>query len=334
MLGSQDCRINSPVYRKLCNSLFNEPYNKETNRPRTYLGITENRDVDMMILEKLDDPELANVCSLNSHINSTCRDENFWMKRTMKKFGNILAFGAELQKAGARPEGRAPRYDNSEELNISPEILLRQNYIPEGTTWKEYYLWLSGMQQTNPEIVYQLSLLSGRADLRLILPPDFLRELPALVVRRGFLILQNVSDTMQEFLMGSDLGPSDPSDPDSIPLRDILDFTVLSHSELTKIMRIYAENNMEKTGKYLQVPERMLEYFAEDFREQGVDLDIFTYQSLMKLISKHLRRTDMVIAHPTRRYLDSVARYLTSIIEFYSKRNKKYTPEKVRKSRK
>ena len=47
---------------------------------------TGYKDVDRMILNKLDDKDLVNVCQTNTKANEICNDQTFWMKRILMKF--------------------------------------------------------------------------------------------------------------------------------------------------------------------------------------------------------------------------------------------------------
>ena len=44
------------------------------------------KDVDIKIINQLNDHELGKVCQVNKYVNSLCKDETFWMNRTIDKF--------------------------------------------------------------------------------------------------------------------------------------------------------------------------------------------------------------------------------------------------------
>lgn len=48
--------------------------------------ITGNKDLDLIILNKLDDKDLVNVCKTNTQANILCNDQTFWLNRIMIKF--------------------------------------------------------------------------------------------------------------------------------------------------------------------------------------------------------------------------------------------------------
>jgi hypothetical protein len=67
---------------------------------------TRVKDVDLKILSELEDRELFNVCfQRNKYIHYICKDENFWRKRFIQKYGNVAT-----------------------------------KYKPEDRTWKNHYL--------------------------------------------------------------------------------------------------------------------------------------------------------------------------------------------------
>ena len=48
--------------------------------------LTGNKDVDMMILSKLNDVDLVNTCQVNKMANEVCNDQKFWLNRILSKF--------------------------------------------------------------------------------------------------------------------------------------------------------------------------------------------------------------------------------------------------------
>lgn len=75
--------------------------------------LTGNRDADLLILQKLTDYELTQVCQVNKKVKTLCEDENFWRNRFNMKFGNLLI-----------------------------------KYKPQDITWKNYYLTLTSQDIT------------------------------------------------------------------------------------------------------------------------------------------------------------------------------------------
>ena len=76
------------------------------------LGI---KDLNFKIFQELNDKDLMKLASVNKELNHLCKDETFWMNRTIKKFGYIL--------------------DGAEEMRKYKEINNKENI-----SWKEYYI--------------------------------------------------------------------------------------------------------------------------------------------------------------------------------------------------
>lgn len=51
--------------------------------------LTGNKDLDQIILNKLDDNDLVNVCQTNHEADEICKDQNFWMNRILSKFPGV-----------------------------------------------------------------------------------------------------------------------------------------------------------------------------------------------------------------------------------------------------
>lgn len=88
-------------------------------------GFTGNKDVDIMILLSLSDHDLVNACKVNSSIQGLCSSDNFWMNRTINRFG---------------------RFSN----NITEDK-------KKHATWKEFYITLVDML----EYIYKNGSLLG-----------------------------------------------------------------------------------------------------------------------------------------------------------------------------
>ena len=104
-----------------------------------------------------------------------------------------------------------------------------------------------------------------------IVPDIFVEEIPEVpdIDLRGFRKLQFVNDNMREFFSGANLGPSDPSDPNSEPLNNFLSVGVNGISNramLTPILYIYARvNNMWKDPEFMTSTARMNQYFQDTY---------------------------------------------------------------------
>jgi ABC-type arginine transport system ATPase subunit len=53
------------------------------------MALTSIKDVDLLIMEKLDDRSLLNLCQTNKNANRICNDENFWKKRSYKNLRDV-----------------------------------------------------------------------------------------------------------------------------------------------------------------------------------------------------------------------------------------------------
>ena len=77
-------------------------------------------DLDSIILNKLNDRDLASICQINKAASYICNDDRYWLNRTLFFFGRYLG---------------------------GPENI-RNNYL-KGRTWKEYYIYLTQNKDAN-----------------------------------------------------------------------------------------------------------------------------------------------------------------------------------------
>ena len=61
-------------------------------------ALTGNKDLDMKIINELDDKELMKVCQANKYVNSLCKNDNFWRRRVLLKFGQYLGNSEEIKE--------------------------------------------------------------------------------------------------------------------------------------------------------------------------------------------------------------------------------------------
>ena len=296
-----DCRNvgNSPFYRRLCHVLSVIPPNQRSD----YAGFTGQRDTDLELLTHFTDEELINVCATNRYINTLCQNDYIWKYKTLEKFGALLGDATSIA----------------------------EKYIPEGTTWKEYYIWLSGMQEADPVIVFQLAISSGREDLLAILSPEYLDNIPEPVAMAlGAGILHYVTDNLRDFFREANLGPSDPHDPYSIPLAEVIDFRIMTRLDITKLFVIYEHVNQMQQDPFnpqrLTATPLMHRYFAEDFAQMpGFDPNNFRHGKLLLLAGRNLipndqltqEQRDTLTDPDVIRYAQTLSRYLASIDYFY-----------------
>jgi hypothetical protein len=148
------CDELAPKYKTLCSNLSKRKFDSKYGNVAEYYfpelkryfspyqvklnkdGFTGNKNVDMLLLNKMNDETLTNVCLVNKYVYSLCQDDNFWFKRFLDKF----------QKG----------YDNLEEI---------KKWKGEAT-WKEYYLWMSDLLDTPyPYFVATSAFNTGRDDV-------------------------------------------------------------------------------------------------------------------------------------------------------------------------
>ena len=107
------------------------------------LSLTGAPDTDYLVLHELSDQELGRTCSLNTYTRRLCSSDAFWMNRLIRRYGHLLA----------------PGLDNVENVKY-----IKNAYIPEGTTWRQYYRWLADLSN-KPGEGYIVALLNNRQDL-------------------------------------------------------------------------------------------------------------------------------------------------------------------------
>ena len=53
--------------------------------------LSKYKDIDLLILEKLNDKDLLVICQVNKYMKDLCNDNNFWRNRFETKFGKDIA---------------------------------------------------------------------------------------------------------------------------------------------------------------------------------------------------------------------------------------------------
>ena len=74
----------SSIWKKL-----DQPVIKLTTLINLFTG---NKDVDLLILKKLEDNDLFNACLTNKYLSNLCKDELFWKERFINRFGSLTEF--------------------------------------------------------------------------------------------------------------------------------------------------------------------------------------------------------------------------------------------------
>lgn len=135
-LHPQDCiKIQSNVYKSLCQTL-STPVTRGKDSPTAFTGLPAT---DIIILAELPDRDLIDVCAANKYANNICNNESFWLNKVLAKYGNKLGTGREI----------------------------RERYFSPGTTWKEYYLWLSNLDEDFVSVA-KIQIIHNRQDLDIL----------------------------------------------------------------------------------------------------------------------------------------------------------------------
>ena len=135
-LNPQECSsIENGTYRNLCQTL-SVPIVRDRDLvgPTTFSG---NPNVDILILHRLSDQDLTNVCATNKYLNNLCNTPSFWLNKVISKYGEKLGHPTEIMN----------------------------KYIPEGTSWKQYYIWLSNLLEGDKTTLIQTAIEYNRDDV-------------------------------------------------------------------------------------------------------------------------------------------------------------------------
>ncbi len=176
-LHPQDCsKFTSNIPKSLCQTLAT-PVTRTKENPKAFTGLPAT---DILILAELSDRELIDTCTVNKYVNNICNNESFWLNRVLNKYSNRLGSGKEI----------------------------REKYFSPGTTWKEYYLWLSNLED-DMFAVANVQIIHNREDLNILFGRDL--DEPILVSNRGY--FQNLN-----------IGPANLINPAaaSLPLNQVL----------------------------------------------------------------------------------------------------------------
>ncbi len=310
----QCSQVGSLEYRRLCQTL-NQPIGVTAETPRSFTG---TRDTDLLILNQMSDQDLINVCAVNTYVNNLCNHPSFWLHRVLQKYGKQLGSGREI----------------------------KDKYIPDGTSWKDYYLWLSGLLEGDVELAHVIAVENNREDLMIML--DI--EPSETVVGVGFRTPVYINENLRGFLTEGNFGPSDLSNLWSVPLNhyiSALSTGITTRSMLTPLFNIYAQvNHMQQDPNnkaVLTATPMMHKWFGETFRKLAerpqrqrrdgtlipkFDPQNFRYASLQSIIADNTIKRDQLtpeqltnLTNPdlTKR-LDAEQKLLSSILAQYRKK--------------
>jgi hypothetical protein len=125
----------SPEYKRLYQAIEGKPFNKKSSI------FTGNKDVDFVILQKIDDEDLTNICAVNSYVNDLCKNDIFWRNRLLNKYGFLLG--------------------------TAEDIIVK--YKPKDILWKEYYIWINSAVHGDQFFSYIYADVLHRGDVLKVL---------------------------------------------------------------------------------------------------------------------------------------------------------------------
>lgn len=119
---------------RLLYDIVHVPFQSRDNpSPKSFTGLPST---DVMILEQLSDEDLLSTCMVNHYVNDLCRNEYFWMRRTVDKYGKVLGDATTIA----------------------------EKYKPASVTWKDYYIWITDILKRASDIYLDV-LMSEREDV-------------------------------------------------------------------------------------------------------------------------------------------------------------------------
>lgn len=290
-----DCsNVASQNYRMLCEILA-APVSYNHKNPETFTGLSAT---DILILQNLSDKDLTSVCTVNTYLHNLCDNESFWLNRVLHRFGE-LGSGVEI----------------------------REKYIPDGVSWKDYYLWLSGLLDSPIEMVKNLAFLHNREDLKILL---------GLESQVGsFTLPVYIDDNLRGFLAEGNFGLSDPGNPNSPPLKDFISAIrtgVINRAILTPLFNIYVHvNNLQdKINKQFIIPDAlMLKWFGHIFDKypDRFTRNGFRYASFQTIAANSII-SRLLLTPEQRKYADFQVIRLKTELELLTKNLKYYREHK------
>ena len=229
----QCSQVGSLTQRRLCQTL-NLPFDVPLETPRPFTGLP---DTDILLLYQMSDQDLINVCAVNKYVNNLCNHPSFWLNRVLSRYGDQLGSGKEI----------------------------KDKYIPDGTSWKDYYLWLSGLLEGPRGMAHFIAAENNREDLMILLEPS------EVVVQRIFNDPLYINDNLRGFLAEADFGPSDPTNPYSLPLNRYISAIsngITNWNILKVLFSIYLRlNNIGWADRRFEATPLMHKWFGKTFNK-------------------------------------------------------------------
>lgn len=280
-LPKLDCsQVGSLEYRRLCQTLSLPPLGER--RPSTFTGIPAT---DILVLQELPDKDLISVCATDKYLNDLCNNESFWLNRTLNSYRDQLGSGSNI----------------------------REKYIPDGTSWKDYYIWVTGLLDGPPEIATLIATDHNRNDLKILLGIEDAE--PGVAFGMGFKTPIYINNNLRGFLSEADLGRSDPSKP-SLPLNQFISAIstgISNRAELTPLFNIYVKVNKMQLypheKQFLTATPLMYKWFGNTFAKirskfSYFDPEKFRFADLQGIIHSNIIPKDTLTPEQMNRLED------------------------------
>lgn len=90
--------------------------------------ITQQKDTDILVLLKLNDNDLINVCLTSKRYQNICNDDHFWRLKVVNYVG--------------KDQDKQNLEDSDESILVDYERILEVKIFLEFSTWKEFYIFI------------------------------------------------------------------------------------------------------------------------------------------------------------------------------------------------
>lgn len=100
------------------------------------MSFTPIKDVNLEIMSKMDDDTLLSVCATNRYGRELCRNEGFWHKRFLQKYGEMAAKWKPAKRSWKNHYMKVIIDINS--YPVPPHILSRVIWDPRGAEYSTF----------------------------------------------------------------------------------------------------------------------------------------------------------------------------------------------------
>jgi hypothetical protein len=100
--------------------------------------ITQQRDTDILVLLKLNDNDLINVCLTSKRYQNICNDDYFWRLKVV----NYVGKDQEKHNAELKLKHIEDSDDSDGIILVDYERILEVKMFLEFSTWKEFYIFI------------------------------------------------------------------------------------------------------------------------------------------------------------------------------------------------